>query len=658
MPTLMKSTPLVKLILPRLLLFGLLFLGPWLSAQKSLQETLDSAKSLRWDRADEKEVLLRKCLNLLDNESDSLHFLVEFALGRLCYYTGQLDSSYVHFTAAQDFTGDSSSFRCNVLNSRGATLHRWGRPKEATALLKQGIELSRAINDSSVIPMLFNNLANCQQDLGNLENAKKYIMRAIDGNARLRDSVRLARNYNNLGLIFSKLDAKDSARFYYELSLEMGIKQGLKPLESTLKANLAGIYFEDGAYEKSELFYKEALKLKKKNNFVEGYNLLLVELIELYLQTDRLEDAEELIDQFEEEYVGKDEFKHAARVEKCKGDYFTALGKTKEAQIHFERSVAFKDSLYMIHSDAEIHELEASLRRGMQQEEVQLLSDEKGLREKSNKRIRAYLIVLLACVSLLAVSLVSNRQKAKQNARLSRKYQEEKDRAEDNAMFKEQSMNILSHEVRTPINGIINLTEFLKCQCPNDELHEMVEMIETSAVRLNNVVMNVLNMAKFQAGRLEMDLLPTDVVEICKQAVASFAHSAKLELLHLDYEGSEKPVHCLLDAQLLHSILNNLIGNSLKFTPSGGHIVVSVEQEADQGIIRVRDTGAGMTQEQVKKIFDPYQQVSEEKQKRRVGTGLGLSIVSQFTELMSGTVDVESKKGEGTTFTLNFPLHG
>ncbi|CAI8323409.1 MAG: Sensor histidine kinase RcsC [Flavobacteriia bacterium] len=65
-----------------------------------------------------------------------------------------------------------------------------------------------------------------------------------------------------------------------------------------------------------------------------------------------------------------------------------------------------------------------------------------------------------------------------------------------------------------------------------------------------------------------------------------------------------------------------------------------------------------MTQEQVKKIFDPYQQVSEEKQKRRVGTGLGLSIVSQFTELMSGTVDVESKKGEGTTFTLNFPLHG
>jgi len=150
--------------------------------------------------------------------------------------------------------------------------------------------------------------------------------------------------------------------------------------------------------------------------------------------------------------------------------------------------------------------------------------------------------------------------------------------------------------------------------------------------------------------------LPTDVVEVCQQAVASFAHSAKLELLHLDYEGSEQPVHCLLDAQLLHSILNNLIGNSLKFTPSGGHIVVSVEQKSDRGIIRVRDTGSGMTQDQVKAIFKPFQQVSEEKQKRRVGTGLGLSIVSQFTELMSGTVDVESQKGEGTTFTLSFPL--
>jgi signal transduction histidine kinase len=263
---------------------------------------------------------------------------------------------------------------------------------------------------------------------------------------------------------------------------------------------------------------------------------------------------------------------------------------------------------------------------------------------------------LLISLSLSAASLIWNRQKAKQNARLSQKFLEEKKRAENNAQFKEQSMNILSHEVRTPINGIVNLTESLKCHCPTDELHEMVEMIETSAVRLNNVVMNVLNVAKYQAGRLEMDLLPTDVVEVCQQAVASFAHSAKLELLHLDYEGSEKPVHCLLDAQLLHSILNNLIGNSLKFTPSGGHIVVSVEQKSDRGIIRVRDTGSGMTQDQVKAIFKPFQQVSEEKEKRRVGTGLGLSIVSQFTQLMSGTVDVESQKGEGTTFTLSFPL--
>ena len=646
----------MKLILPGLLLLGLLFFGPRLSAQMSLQETLDSAKSLKLDRADDKEVLLRKCLNLLDNEGDSLHYVVEFALGRLCYYTGQLDSAYAHFTAAQDFTEDSTKLRCTVLNSRGATLHRWGKPKEATELFIQGIELSRAINDSMVIPMLFNNMANCQQDLGNLGNAKKYIMRAIKGNARLRDSIRLARNYNNLGLIFLRLDEKDSARFFYELSLEMALEQGLKPLESTLRANLAGIYSVDGAYDRAELFYKEALQLKKKINFVEGYNLLLVELIELYLQTDRLEEAEPLIDQFDEQYVGKDEFKHASRVEKCKGDYFTALGKTKKAQIHFERSVALKDSLYRIRSDEEIHELEASFRSGLQEEEVQLLSVENSVKENRNKKVRVYLFVLLISLSLTAASLIRNRQKAKQNARLSQKFLEEKKRAENNALFKEQSMNILSHEVRTPINGIINLTEFLKTQCPNDELHEMVEMIETSAVRLNNVVMNVLNVAKYQAGRLEMDLLPTDVVEVCQQAVASFAHSAKLELLHLEYEGSEKPVHCLLDAQLLHSILNNLIGNSLKFTPSGGHIVVSVEQKSDRGIIRVRDTGSGMTQDQVKAIFKPFQQVSEEKEKRRVGTGLGLSIVSQFTQLMSGTVDVESQKGEGTTFTLSFPL--
>jgi len=354
--------------------------------------------------------------------------------------------------------------------------------------------------------------------------------------------------------------------------------------------------------------------------------------------------------------VPSNDYEMLQRIAKAEGAVSALLGDAEGTQTFFNLALAYSDSLYEAKRSKQILEMNRRYELEKSAAEIDRLKQEKEFVESEFRRDQLILLVLLVSVALLFASLIANRQRAKQNARLSEKYQAQKQIAEQNAIFKEQSMNILSHEVRTPINGIINLTEFLKTQCPNDELHEMVEMIETSAVRLNNVVMNVLNVAKYQAGLLEMDLLPTDVVEVCQQAVASFAHSAKLELLHLDYEGSEQPVHCLLDAQLLNSILHNLIGNSLKFTPSGGHIVVSVEQKSDRGIIRVRDTGSGMTQDQVKAIFKPFQQVSEEKQKRRVGTGLGLSIVSQFTELMSGTVDVESQKGEGTTFTLSFPL--
>ena len=636
--------------------FVLLALLPIFSAAQSRSmELLDSAKRLGLDQAESKEALLRSALKTLDGLAPiSLRTEVNREFGHFFFYTGWYDSALVYFQKNVPLFEKNSLELAACYNNQAAAFQGLGRYKEATDRYLAAQRIFEFLDDQAGLAKVFNNLSVLNQKNGELNRATLYIRMSLNINRSIGDSLKIGQNLTNLGTIFLQQNQLDSAQHCFELGLEM---KGNDPrtLGSSWN-NLGVIYGRKGQYRKSEKYLRKALEFRRQNSDLRGVVSSLLNLTDLYATMGRDTEASSFLEELKKMEIPSNDYEMRQRIAKAEGAVSALHGDAEGTRTFFNRALAYSDSLYEANRSRQILEMNRRYELEKSAAEIDRLKQEKESVESEFRRDQLILLVLLVSVALLFVSLIANRQRAKQNARLSEQYQQQKQIAEQNAIFKEQSMNILSHEVRTPINGIINLTEFLKTQCPNDELHEMVEMIETSAVRLNNVVMNVLNVAKYQAGLLEMDLLPTDVVEVCQQAVASFAHSAKLELLHLDYEGSEKPVRCLLDAQLLHSILNNLIGNSLKFTPSGGHIVVSVEQKSDRGIIRVRDTGSGMTQDQVKAIFKPFQQVSEEREKRRVGTGLGLSIVSQFTQLMSGTVDVESQKGEGTTFTLSFPL--
>jgi signal transduction histidine kinase len=625
------------------------------AAQSASMELLDSAKRLGLDQAESKEALLRSALKSLDGLAPiSLRSEANREFGQFFFYTGWYDSALVYFQKNVPLFEKNSLELAACFNNQAAAFQGLGRYREATDRYLAAQRIFEFLDDQAGLAKVFNNLSVLNQKNGELNRATLYIRMSLNINRSLGDSLKIGQNLTNLGTIFLQQNQLDSAQHCFELGLEM---KGNDPRTSGSSWNNLGIiYGRKGQYQKSEKYLRKALEFRRQNSDLRGVVSTMLNLTNLYAKMGRDSEASSFLEDLKKMEIPSNDYEMRQRIAKAEGAVSALLGDAEGTRTFFNRALAYSDSLYEANRSKQILEMNRRYELEKSAAEIDRLKQEKEFVESEFRRDRLILLVLLVSVALLFASLIANRQRAKQNARLSEQYQQQKQIAEQNAIFKEQSMNILSHEVRTPINGIINLTEFLKTQCPTDELHEMVEMIETSAVRLNNVVMNVLNVAKYQAGRLEMDLLPTDVVEVCQQAVSSFAHSAKLELLHLDYEGSEKPVHCLLDAQLLHSILNNLIGNSLKFTPSGGHIVVSVEQKSDRGIIRVRDTGSGMTQDQVKAIFKPFQQVSEEKQKRRVGTGLGLSIVSQFTELMSGTVDVESQKGEGTTFTLSFPL--
>ena len=261
-------------------------------------------------------------------------------------------------------------------------------------------------------------------------------------------------------------------------------------------------------------------------------------------------------------------------------------------------------------------------------------------------------LALFACSLFIIFNLYAIQRRRQEELEVARTKVEARDRA------KSAFLSSVSHDIRTPMNAIIGYIELARRA--GDDLglvRRYVGKLEASSHHLLALINDVLEMSRIESGRIELEPVPLDLRAVMDETADVFAAQMTEKSIEfaVDRSGLAHPfARC--DRSRLNRILLNLVGNAWKFTPAGGRITLALRDADGVYELRVRDTGIGMSDDFVKRVFDPFERERTSTVNGIEGTGLGMPITKGIVTLMGGTIDVKSAVGMGTEFIVRLPL--
>ena len=515
----------------------------------------------------------------------------------------------------------------------------------AISYAKEVLAIDRKKGDRSNISSSLSNIAGIYLSSKRPEEAKPYILKAIENSTAAKDSTRMAIQMGIASEIFQNLGENSKALSYAKEAYELEKRRGRRDKAAIRLCQMAAVQIEMGLLADARSNLLKALPELEKSGNRQSYSIACNQLGSIALKNGDLSAA-------------RDYYTRALSFFRQSGDFFNE-SKTRQglylalkesnpraAMEHLERFSVLKDSIYHKEMQEAMSEYDAQYRNESLKDRNALLQESLAYEQRMKRTIiwTATAILLLAAVAILLL------------VKLTRLRKQRNDILRRSERSRTNFFTNITHEFRTPltvIRGAAN--DASRFAVDNPALQEDLNTIKRHEQCLLNLINRLLDISRLSSGHVEAPAFRhgniTGFIRMICEATAFYGIDRNVKVEYVS-----KPATIDMDfiPDYMERIVQNLLSNSIKF--SNPDSVVKVETTVDGGnlLLTVHDDGIGMTAEQCEKIFEPFYQV--EGRNRNHGTGVGLSLVSLSVKAMKGSVKVDSEPDKGSTFTVSIPL--
>lgn len=592
--------------------------------------------------------------------------------------------------------GSPSESETQSIRDSLATLRQQGKKErdasrydEALRLHIRGLDMARAVGDSSEWIQALNNIATDYRRMGMLDVAQSYHYQALTLCDESSDTTYQMRKnrvkaLNGLGNIYLSIYSYDDADSVFRQALEGEHQLGSATGQAINYANLGSIYSARGDDEKALDYYRQSMFYNKQDSNLLGmalchlyfgniyerrqqYDLALRE----YEQSDRMmtdlkdlwhaleprlalasvyyhthEDAKALalLDRADATARQINSWEHIVEVHHLYFQLMQRQGRYHEALDHHLIATAYQDSILDNEKLDRIHNIGINIERTRQQEMVDMaqneLQTEKRIRQQSAWLFGLTVILLLAVISaLLYVQRMRHRSM---------------EMMREASRLREDFFTNITHEFRTPLTVILGLSRKIR---ENTEVPQSVSdkasTIERQGNRLLTLVTQLLDISKVKSVIGEPNWQHGNICAQVAMLLETYIDYAANRGVTLKYH-YDKAIEMDFVPDYVNKVMSNLVSNALKFTPNGGTISVNLYQRGDRLHINVSDTGHGISSDKLAHIFEPFYTTGDMGEAK--GTGIGLALTQEIISHLNGTITAESQVGKGTTFHIVMPI--
>lgn len=593
------------------------------------------------------------------------------------YYLSMPDSSEFYLEIAHKIFKKLNKKRllANVLVLEGIIFDYKALKNKSMQKYLEAIEIYESINDLSGLSVAYSNIALVYHRQKDFDRALQYQLKSLEIAQKLKSNYSICVSMMNIGLVYEEKNQLDKALEYYFNAEKIVNKLGNKQFEAILYNNIGLLYFKKKNYNKANLFYKKSLELKLQLDNKSSIATTMYNIARIHLEQNNFDSTKFFIDQCTNIALECGDLKNLSNSYDLNYQNYKRIKDFEKALFYLEKYKQTEDSLNKITYDEKLNELQIFYNSAEDAKTIQKLNLEKNnqILKNQNQKIIIFSVILFLLLAIVGGVYIyfAYRNKLKLNKILEEQNHEieaqKRSIEEKNIVLEEQKMQLseldeiktrfftnVSHEFRTPLTLIISPIKSLIEKNEYPIIKKELEIVKRNAIRLQNLINEILDLSKLDQKSMKLKLVESDLSEFIRNIVGAFESYVQSKEIELLFKAEER-IFVAFDSEKIEKIIINLISNSIKHTKSGGKIIVELLQKSESIEISVSDSGKGISESELSKIFDRFYMVENSEERQNNSSGIGLSLVKELVEFHKGKIEVTSKLGIGTKFLICLP---